>query len=230
MPVSAVTSRTFTQIPQSQRIERVLDYANHNFPKTKNGESEFYETFSVTKNRNFFDPMYNHMSIVSIINQCKDSLELIYRALGRYGLETYATLRIPNDSEEKSLSARIKDELLAMASSWRALSFFKDYQSVGDTLMKDSPAVINRETGYYAPFSEFDDNFQGYLHVNPKGKVDGISERFGDYFTINSLDRLNSVGIVNNGLFSYKVLDSEHVEVSATMARNAAARKVLYDM
>ena len=57
MPISAVNSRVFTQIPQAQRIERVIDYAKHSFPKTKNGENEFYDIFPMTENRNFFDPM-----------------------------------------------------------------------------------------------------------------------------------------------------------------------------
>ena len=68
----------------------VLDYVKIGCPKTKEGEVLYRQQFF--RNPEFFNPVHNKLSVQSILDMCNGNLDLIYRALGKYGLELYGGL------------------------------------------------------------------------------------------------------------------------------------------
>lgn len=72
----------------TEKGKAVLEYVKNGCPQTEEGTKLFQKKF----NPDFFDSMHNHLSIASILDKCENNLDVINRALGKYGLEAYGKL------------------------------------------------------------------------------------------------------------------------------------------
>ncbi len=68
----------------------VLDYVEKGCPKTEEGTLLYEQKFS--RNPEFFNPIRNTLSVKYILDMCNGNLDVIHRALGKYGLELYGGL------------------------------------------------------------------------------------------------------------------------------------------
>lgn len=74
--------------PLKERGKAVLQYIKQGCPKTKEGEKIFNEMFTPE----IYDLYRMCVRVENILAQCGDNLEVIMRALGKYGLELYGNL------------------------------------------------------------------------------------------------------------------------------------------
>ena len=74
--------------PLAERGQAVLQYVEKGCPKTKEGEKLFNEMFTPE----IYDLYRMCVRVEDILAMCGDNLELITRALGKYGLELYGNL------------------------------------------------------------------------------------------------------------------------------------------
>ena len=91
-PCQAMFSEVITE-----KGKNVLDYVNQGCPKTQAGAYEFKRIFGNTN----FDLSKNKLSIQDMLNKCDDNLEVIDRALGKYGLEAYGNLKAGSTIKDK---------------------------------------------------------------------------------------------------------------------------------
>jgi len=72
----------------AERGEAVLRYIEKGCPETKEGEKLFDEMFTPE----IYDLYRMKSPVENLLERCGDNLEIIYRALGKYGLELYGQL------------------------------------------------------------------------------------------------------------------------------------------